>query len=57
MPPSYNRIELDGDEIQVTLSYPGEGEEVLASGTWRPLVNIRFHPSRERYVRYALGNP
>ena len=56
MPPSYNRIELDGDEIQVTLSYPGEGEEALASGSWRPLANIRFHPPRERYVRYPLGD-
>jgi Icc protein len=52
MRPSYNRIELDGDEIQVTLRYPGEGEEALASGSWRPVANIRFHPPYERYVRY-----
>jgi hypothetical protein len=41
---SYNRIELDGDEIQVTLRYPDEGEEALASGPWRPAANIVFHP-------------
>jgi 3',5'-cyclic AMP phosphodiesterase CpdA len=52
MRPSYNRIELDGDEIGVTLRYPGEGEEPLASGSWRPVANIVFHPPHERYVRY-----
>jgi hypothetical protein len=38
MRPSYNRIELEGDEIRVTLRYPGEGEEPLASGSWRPVA-------------------
>jgi Icc protein len=52
MRPSYNRIDMDGDEIRVTLRYPGEGEEALASGSWRPGVNILFHPPYERYVRY-----
>ena len=52
MRPSYNRVELDGNEIQVTLRYQGEGEEALASGSWRPVVNILFHPPHERYVRY-----
>ena len=52
MRPSYNRIELDGDEIRITLRYPGEGEEPLASGSWRPVANILFHPPHERYVRY-----
>jgi 3',5'-cyclic-AMP phosphodiesterase len=52
MRPSYNRIELDGHQIQVTLRYPGEGEEALASGSWRPVANIVFHPPHERYVRY-----
>jgi predicted phosphodiesterase len=52
MRPSYNRIELDGDEIHITLRYPGEGEEPLASGSWRPVANIVFHPPYERYVRY-----
>jgi Icc protein len=52
MRPSYNQIELVGDEIRITLRYAGEGEEVLASGSWRPVANILFHPPNERYVRY-----
>ena len=52
MRPSYNRIELDGDEIRITLRYPGEGAEPLASGSWRPVANILFHPPHGRYVRY-----
>ncbi len=52
MPPSYNQIELDSEEIRITLRYPGEGQEPLVSGSWRPLANIEFHPQLERYVRY-----
>ena len=41
MRPSYNRIELDGDEIRITLRYPGEGGEPLASGSWRTSFSTR----------------
>lgn len=50
--PSYNRIELDSEEISITLRYPGEGEEPLASGVWQPVANVQFHPEFERHVRF-----
>ncbi len=56
MPPSYNQIELDSEEIRVTLRYPGEHQEPFASGTWKPPTSIRFHPEPERYVRYERSS-
>lgn len=50
--PSYNQIELGSEEIQVTLRYPGEDQELFAVGSWRPPANVRFYPELERYVRY-----
>ncbi len=52
MAPSYNQIELDSEEIRITMKYPGGGGEPLASGTWRPVPNIKLHPEAKRYVRF-----
>ena len=52
MSPSYNQIELGSEDIRITMKYPGEGGEPLASGSWRPVPNVEFHPDSERYVRF-----
>jgi Icc protein len=55
MPPSYNVIEFDSEEVRITLKQPGrgkEGEEPLASFARLPVTTSRFYPAFERYVRY-----
>ena len=55
MPPSYNVIEIDADEISIALRQPGqgaEGEEPLARFAREPVTTSRFYPALERFVRY-----
>ncbi len=52
MPPSYNHIEITPKEIKITLRYPGNDQEPLASGSWQRPTNIQLHPELSRYVRY-----
>jgi Icc protein len=55
MPPSYNVIEIDADEVRIGLRQPGrgsEGEEPLASFAREPVTTSRFYPELERFVRY-----
>jgi Icc protein len=52
IPPSYNQIEMSSEEIRITLCYPGNCQEMLANGCWRPSANIQIHPELSRYVRY-----
>ena len=56
MPPSYNVIEIDADEIRIVMRQPGQGaqgEEPLAHFARRPVTTSEFHPPLERFVRYA----
>jgi 3',5'-cyclic-AMP phosphodiesterase len=56
MPPSYNVIELDADEVRITLRQPGQGaagEEPLARFAREAVTTSRFYPKLERFVRYA----
>jgi len=56
MPPSYNVIELDADEVRIALHQPGqgaEGEEPLARFAREPVTTSRFYPELERFVRYG----
>lgn len=71
MPPSYNVIEIDADEVSIALRQPGrgaQGEEPLARFARAPVTTSRFYPELERFVRYdadpfsrpsggALGTP
>jgi len=55
MPPSYNVIEIDEDEVSIALRQPGqgsEGEEPLARFAPQPVTTSRFYPELERFVRY-----
>ena len=55
MPPSYNVIELDADDVSIALRYPGrgaEGEEPLARFAREPVTTSQFYPELERFVRY-----
>jgi hypothetical protein len=55
MPPSYNVIEIDADEVSIALRQPGQGaqgEEPLARFARRPVITSRFYPELERFVRY-----
>ena len=54
-PPSYNVIDLNNDEVNITLKQPGKGkagEEPLASFSRQPVRTSKFYPEFERYVRY-----
>jgi hypothetical protein len=56
MPPSYNVIEIDADEVRIVMRRPGQGvqgEEPLARFARRPVTTSEFHPPLERFVRYA----
>jgi hypothetical protein len=56
MPPSYNVIEIDVDEVRITMRQPGQGtqgEAPLAHFARRPVTTSEFHPPLERFVRYA----
>jgi len=55
MPPSYNVIEIDDDEVRIAMRQPGrgaDGEEPLARFSRRPVTTSRFFPSLDRFVRY-----
>jgi 3',5'-cyclic-AMP phosphodiesterase len=55
MPPSYNVIEIDPDEVRVAMRQPGrglEGEEPLARFARVPVTTSEFYPELERFVRY-----
>ena len=54
-PPSYNVIDINGDEVNIMLKQPSkgkEGEEPLASFSREPVRTSKFYPEFERYVRY-----
>ena len=56
MPPSYNVIEIDADEVRIVMRQPGQGaqgEEPLAHFARRPTTTSELHPPLERFVRYA----
>ena len=56
MPPSYNLIEIDADEVNIVMRQPGQGiqgAEPLAHFARRPVTTSEFHPPLERFVRYA----
>jgi len=56
MPPSYNLIEIDADEVHIVMRQPGQGkqgEEPLAHFARRPVTTSELHPPLERFVRYA----
>jgi 3',5'-cyclic-AMP phosphodiesterase len=58
MPPSYNVIEIDPDEVRIVMRQPGqgaEGEEPLAHFARRPMTTSEFYPPLERFVRYAAA--
>jgi Icc protein len=55
MPPSYNVIEIDADEVRIAMRQPGQGvqgEEPLAHFARRPVITSEFYPRLERFVRY-----
>src|SRR3954462_6014551 len=55
MPPSYNVIEIDADEVRIAMRQPGQGvqgEEPLARFARRPVTTSELHPRLERFVRY-----
>ena len=55
MPPSYNVIELDGEQVRIVLRQPAQGDagvEPLASFSRQPVTTSRFYPQLERFVRY-----
>jgi Icc protein len=59
MPPSYNVIEIDADEVRIAMRRPGQGErgeEPLARFARRPVTTSEFYPELERFVRYD-ANP
>jgi 3',5'-cyclic AMP phosphodiesterase CpdA len=55
MPPSYNVIELDADEVRIAMRQPGRGahgEAPLARFARVPVTTSEFYPELERFVRY-----
>jgi Icc protein len=55
MPPSYNVIDLDADQVRIVLREPGkgsDGEEQLAYFARAAVTTSRFFPALERFVRY-----
>lgn len=55
MPPSYNVIDIDAEQIRIVLRQPGQGahgEEPLANFARQAVTTSRFYPSLERFVRY-----
>ena len=66
MPPSYNVIEIDQDEVRIAMRQPGQGrqgEEPLARFARVPVTTSEFYPDLVRFVRYdadpfaARGRP
>jgi len=56
MPPSYNVIDLEADEVRITMREPGRGgvgEEALARFAREAVTTSQFYPGLERFVRYA----
>jgi Icc protein len=55
MPPSYNVIELDAQEVRIAMRQPGRGvhgEEPLARFARVPVTTSEFYPAVDRFVRY-----
>jgi Icc protein len=55
MPPSYNVIEIDAQEVRIAMRQPGQGvhgEEPLARFARVPVTTSEFYPGLERFVRY-----
>jgi Icc protein len=55
MPPSYNVIEFDADEVRITMRRPGkgaQGDEPLARFARAAASTSQFYPELERFVRY-----
>ena len=55
MPPSYNVIEIDAQEVRIAMRQPGhgaDGEEPLARFARVPVTTSEFYPELERFVRY-----
>ena len=55
MPPSYNVIEIDADEVRIAMRQPDrgpQGEEPLARFGREALTTSQFYPQLERFVRY-----
>src|SRR3954453_15090449 len=55
MPPSYNVIEIDADEVRIAMRQPGhgrQGEEPLARFARVPVTTSEFYPELARFVRY-----
>src|SRR5215218_9308303 len=52
MPPSYNVIEIDAEEVRIAMRQPGQGEEPLARFARVPVTTSEFYPEFERFVRY-----
>ena len=60
MPPSYNLIDLDADEVRITMRHPGkgaEGEEPLARFAREVASTSHFYPELKRFVRYDARLP
>lgn len=57
MPPSYNVIDIDDEQIRIEMRRPGEGPagvEPLATLARHPAGSSRLFPAFDRYVRYAV---
>jgi len=55
MPPSYNVIEIDAQEVSIAMRQPGhgaQGEEPLARFARVPVTTSEFYPTLDRFVRY-----
>jgi hypothetical protein len=52
MPPSYNVIDFDEEEVRITLKQPGGEEEPLARFSTRATTTSEIYPDLERFVRY-----
>jgi Icc protein len=55
MPPSYNVIEIDAQEVRIAMRQPGRGahgEEPLARFARVPVTTSEFYPALDRFVRY-----
>jgi 3',5'-cyclic-AMP phosphodiesterase len=55
MPPSYNVIEIDAQEVRIAMRQPGQGahgEEPLARFARVPVTTSEFYPELGRFVRY-----
>lgn len=53
IPPSYNVIEFDPDQVVVNLRHPGEGEEPFARFSRQAVTTSEIFPDLQYFVRYA----